>query len=151
MRISKFTVIPAVHLLLVRHEQILMLRRFNTGYEDGNYSVPAGHLDGREPASAAMAREAVEEIGISINVSQLQVAHVMHRNCVDEHVPHERFDFFFTADRWQGIPEIREPDKCDRIAWFRLVALPSNTVPYVRAAIDAVTNGRAYSEFGWPD
>ena len=35
----------AVYLVLLRDEQVLMLRRHNTGYEDGNYSVIAGHVE----------------------------------------------------------------------------------------------------------
>lgn len=34
----------AVYLLLLRERQVL-LRRHNIGYEDGNYSVMAGHVD----------------------------------------------------------------------------------------------------------
>ena len=40
---SRFPV--AVHLFFLRDDQILLLRRFNTGYEDGKYSVVAGHLE----------------------------------------------------------------------------------------------------------
>ena len=69
-----------------------MLRRFNTGYEDGNYSVIAGYLEGNETVIAAMIREAREEAGISIAAEDLRVVGVMHRFSI-----HERIDFFLTA------------------------------------------------------
>ena len=36
----------AVYLVLIEDGKILLSRRFNTGFEDGNYSLPSGHLDG---------------------------------------------------------------------------------------------------------
>ncbi len=51
----KFT--AATHLFLVKDGKILLLRRFNTGYEDGNYSVPAGYMDGKETAMQATIME----------------------------------------------------------------------------------------------
>ena len=52
-----FTSPVAVHLFLVQDGRILLLRRYNTGYEDGNYSVVAGHIDGGEKLKSAMVRE----------------------------------------------------------------------------------------------
>ncbi len=142
----RFTLIPEAHLLLVSEGCILLLRRQNTGYEDGNHSVVAGHVDGGETARQAMAREAEEEAGLRIAPADLQLAHVMHRRS-----DVERVFFFFSAARWAGEPVNREPQKCSELAWYSLQTLPANTVAYVRQAIDAVACGQTNSEFGWPD
>jgi 8-oxo-dGTP diphosphatase len=104
MSTERFRAVVAVHLLLLRGEEVLLLRRANTGYEDGNYSVVAGHLDGNETATAAMIREAAEEAGIVVAPTDLRFVHVMHRKETAE--ANERIDLFFAATRWQGEPKI---------------------------------------------
>ncbi|HEY4963620.1 MAG TPA: NUDIX domain-containing protein [Candidatus Saccharimonadales bacterium] len=141
---DKFKLIPAVHLLLIDNDKILLLRRFNTGYEDGKYSVVAGHVDGGETASEAMSREAFEEAGIKIDRRDFEFAHVMHRMAEEE-----RIDFFFTSKVWKGNPINREPDKCDGLSWFSLNNLPNDVIPYVAHAIHCYRKGIEYSEFGW--
>jgi 8-oxo-dGTP pyrophosphatase MutT (NUDIX family) len=141
---ERFRALVAVHLFLMRDDAILLLRRFNTGYEDGNYSVIAGHLDGGEEVIAAVIREAQEEAGITIAPADVNVVGVMHRQSDTE-----RIDFFVTASRWQGTIVNREPDKCDDLAWFPLDALPENVVPYVRRAIANARVGRWFDSFGW--
>ena len=147
MKKERFKFISAVHLFLIKDGKILLSRRFNTGYEDGNYSVPAGHIDGNEKATSAMAREAKEEIGIDLNEKQLQMAHVMHRKKPDEE--EERIDFFFEAIEWQGEPENVEFNKCDDLSWFPISQLPPNTIPYVKAGVENYKNKVSFSEFGW--
>ncbi len=139
-----FKFVSAVHLFFVKDGKILLLRRFNTGYEDGNYSVPAGHIDGEERATKAMIREAMEETGVTVKEDQLKMVHVMHRKSTEE-----RIDFFFEATHWQGEPKIMETNKCDDLSWFPIDELPQNMVPYVRAGIENYKNKVLFSEFGW--
>ena len=68
-----------VHLLFIQDNKILLARRFNTGYRDGEYSVSAGHLDGNETVRAAAAREAEEEVGVRIEAGDIRFSSVMHR------------------------------------------------------------------------
>lgn len=142
---ERFKIIPACHLILMRGKEVLLLRRFNTGYEDGNYSVPAGHVDGNETMLDAMRRESLEETGLDFKKQELKVSHVMHRKKDDE----ERIDFFITSGTIPGTPYIAEPDKCDDLRWFNIDALPENIIPYVRKAIECIQKKEFYSEFGW--
>ena len=144
MKKERFKFISACHLFLIKESKILLLRRFNTGYEDGNYSVVAGHLDGNESAKEAMIRETREEAGINVDENDLKFIQVMHRKSEEE-----RIDFFFCADKWIGKIENREPHKCDGLQWFNLDKLPNNMVPYVRKAIDNYKRQKTFDQFGW--
>ena len=141
---GRFTLIPEVHLVLRRAGQVLLLQRFNTGFADGQWSVVAGHVDGGEPAAAAMAREAWEEAGLRIAPADLRLVHLMHRRSDGE-----RLSMFFEPLAWQGEPVNREPHKCSALAWHAQDALPAPMVPYVRQALACVAAGQAYSEAGW--
>ena len=145
--VPRHTIVPAVHLLLTRGDTILLLRRANTGFCDGFYSVPAGHVERGESATAALIREAHEEIGIKILPEDLAACLVMHRKNREA----ERVDFFFTAASWTGDVVNGEPGKCDDLAWFAYTDLPDNMVPYVRVAIDLPGQGSTYAEFGWDE
>jgi 8-oxo-dGTP diphosphatase len=148
MKKERFKLVPTSHLILIRDGKILLLRRFNTGFEDGNYSVVAGHLDGDETFRQAMVREAREEAGISIRPDEMEIVHVMHRR-KGSGSDSERIDFFIRARGWEGEPRNKEPGKCDDLRWFDLDNLPGNVIPYVRQAIENVRKGRVYSESGW--
>ncbi|MDI6722014.1 MAG: NUDIX domain-containing protein [Candidatus Aenigmarchaeota archaeon] len=141
---ERFKLVPASHLILIKDGKILLSRRFNTGWEDGKYSVVSGHLDGGETFTQAMIREAREEAGIGIKPEDLEIAHVMHRKAENE-----RIDFFIRAKKWAGEPANKESHKCDDLKWFGMDDLPDNTIPYVRHAVHCIRNNIFYSEFGW--
>lgn len=136
----------AAYLLLIKDGHVLLLRRYNTGFQDGNYSLPAGHVEPGENFTQAIIREAKEETGVIVTEEELKTAHVLHRLN-----PHERtyVDIFFITEKWSGDPENKEPEKCDDLSWFPLTNLPDNTVPYVRQVIENSLKNIPYSEFGW--
>lgn len=142
---DRFKLIPSVYLLLEKGGKTLLMRRCNTGFEDGKYGLFAGHAEEEEKLTEALKREIKEEAGILLNTGSVALVHIMHRNCGD----HERIDFFFTATDWQGEITNMEPDKCDHFDWFPLDNLPKNTIDYIASAIKNWQDGILYSEFNW--
>ena len=145
---ERFKLIAAVYVFLIRGGQVLLARRCNTGYEDGRYSVIAGHLDGDEEVKLAAVREAREEAGIEIAPEDLTVVGVMHRKSNDE-----RIEFFLVATEWSGEISNAEPEKCDDLSWHDFDRLPDTIIPYVRRALDNYRNYRDriwFDSVGWP-
>lgn len=145
---SKHQNVAAAYLMLFKNNKILLLRRFNTGYEDGNYSVVAGHVERKETFTECIIREAEEEAGILLKQKDLKVTHVMHRNSGTIR-NNERIDVFFIAKKWKGKIINKEHNRCDKLSWFDLNNLPENLIPYIKQAIDGVKNKIYYSEHGW--
>ena len=110
-----------VHLLLINPEgEVLFGQRQNTGYQDGVWHLPSGHLEAGESVVAALIREAREEVGVTIDEQAVEFVHVMHNSSGGGRVA-----FFFAVRNWAGAPENREPEKCNQLDWFS----PSN-LPY---------------------
>ncbi len=142
---ERHTFLATVNILLLKEDKILLIRRSNTGFFDGSYEAPAGHIDGGEPVRKAAAREAFEEVGLTIRPEDLKVVHVMHRYGEKA----ERIEFFLVAEKWEGEPQNNEPDKCDDVAWFPLNNLPENMVPKSKHALVQYLKGEVFSEYDW--
>ena len=141
----RFQLRSAVYLILLSDSDVLLSRRYNTGWQDGQYSLVAGHLDGNETVTSAALREAKEEIGIDILPADIKIVHTMHRIAKPGL---EYIDFFAVAQKWDGVPAILEPDKCDDLNWFPVYQLPNNVLAYVKLAISHHLRGQTFSEYG---
>lgn len=138
----------AIHIFFIRRDgQVLLSLRKNTGYEDGKYSVVAGHIEARESIIEAGIREAKEEVGVVITPFHFKIVGSMHRKSDDE-----RIDYFAVVDQWTGELRNREENKCGGIDWFPINKLPPNIIPYIKFAIlKTFVEKKAiwYEEFGW--
>ena len=142
---NRHKVVPAVYIVLRRDDgQVFLMRRFNTGYCDGQYSLPAGHLDGNESSVTAAIREAKEEAGVDIEPKNLKLVHVMHRMAQER--DHERMDLYFEATEWAGEPDNLEPHKCDHVCWSSPADLPEQIIPEVRSVLRSIAEENYYSD-----
>ena len=118
---------------------MLALRK-NTGYGDGEYELPGGHVEEGEDLMHAMIRETMEELLIVIKEENLKIVHILH------HYNGNRVNFILTTDKYEGVPSIGEPDKCEKIEWFNINKLPSNTSMKVKKSIEEINTGIFYSK-----
>lgn len=144
MRENHFTLRCAVYVFLIKDNKLLLLRRKNTGWEDGKYGLPSGHLENNETVLAAAIREAKEEAGIDIGAEYLKMVHVMHRR-----VNYDYLDIYFVGDKWTGEPFIAEKHKADDLQWIDVNKLPTNILENVKVAFENYKKGIIFSQIGW--
>lgn len=127
-----------VYMMLVKESKILLLRRFNTGYADGMYTLPSGHIEKNESIYEATKRETFEEVGVTVIEEEITLSSVSERKTNVGTF----YDFFSIATNWDKEPYIAEPNKCDEVAWYDIHDLPKKLLPYVRIAIEHYLNNK---------
>lgn len=145
--IHSFRLVPAAYVVLRHGEHVLLQLRQHTGYRDGHWAAAAaGHVEAGESVFTAACREASEELGVSIDPSDLEPLTAMHRTHGNGLPVDERVDFFFQCRRWTGEPRLVELDKAADLGWFDLDNLPVPVVPHelyvlrrLRAGLPPVT------------
>lgn len=145
MKRDRFELSVSVFILLIKNNRLCMLRRKATGWMDGFFSVPAGGLEPAETIASAAIREAREEAGVVIHPDNLHLAHTLHSKTEDR----SWLGHFFVCTAWEGDPVIMEAEKHGDLSWVNLDALPAETIPYVKQAVDGIRQSRSYSEYGW--
>lgn len=139
--------IVGVHLYLERDDGriLLGLRHPDSAYAGATWHFLAGHCE-RESAVSCLVREAQEEAGLLIRPEDADLVHAVH---LVEGADRPRVQLVFRARKWRGEPEILEPGKCTAWEWWEPGRLPPRTVPYAKAAVAGIVEGRFYTEMGW--
>jgi len=144
-----FPVRVAVLAIIEAEDKLLLLRRYNTGWRDGLFTLVGGHADGNESLRTAMARELEEEIGIKVSDEDLDFVHLLH---ISPKVAGDEFFYnIFKVKKYQGTPSICEPNKADALEWFLFDKLPENIIPLMKVTLTKIYQGEIYSEYGWKD
>ena len=118
-------------LILRRPDGAVLLGRRSAGasYGAGLWGLPGGHVEDTETLAQAAAREALEEVGVSVELLALTPLGMVRY--VDGEV--RGADFFFLATAWEGEPE--PVSECSEVAWFRPDALPPDALSWLPGAL----------------
>ncbi len=92
-----------------------------------------------------MAREADEELDITIREEDLDRVHTLHHFDTADGAGHLQLFFAYTGEIAN-----REPDKCAALRFWSLDGLPEPIVGDTADALAQITAGRPLSVVGWP-
>lgn len=90
--------------------------------EVGKWEFPGGCVEFNEPLESALIREIDEEFGFVVSVERLL-------DVVNHIIPDEKQHWVsptYLCRFVSGEPRIREPHKCDAIAWFTIQEIPQD-------------------------
>lgn len=121
-----------------RKKEVLLALRKNTGYNDGEYELPGGHVDEGEDLMNAMIREAYEELKIKLKLEDLHIEHILH------HYKGNRLKFIISSEKYEGNLEIGEAEKCEKLEWFNIEDLPENLDKRTKKVIKEIENNIFY-------
>jgi 8-oxo-dGTP diphosphatase len=138
----------ASYIILRKENKIAFVLRNKTSWMNGYYGLPSGKVEKDENFSQAAVREALEEVGVRIKLSDLKFVHLLQR--FEPPGPNSLWvDAIFEADKYEGEPYNAEPEVHSELAWLDPKNLPENVIPSVKFLIEQIEAGNTYSEFGW--
>lgn len=136
----------SVQLILEKENKILLMKRKNTGYEDGKYALPGGHVEANEEIRNALIREAKEEIGIDLDIQDINFYKVINRKVSPQQ---EYVDFIFKSNHWTGKITNEENNKCEEIIWVNKEDIPKNTLSFIPQLLK--NDSSTYLPYNWEE
>lgn len=129
--------------------KILFIRRHNTGWKDGEYTLPAGHVDPGETAISACIHEALEEVCLKIKPENLKLINTTQYQKTSSK-SYNYINLFFECSDFNGNPKIGEPEKCDDLIWLSIDQFNTiSIIDSVRFSLESALNNIPFSTFGF--
>lgn len=128
-------------LLLNKNQDVLLMVRKGR-HLSGHVAAPGGWLDYEDASGAhGAAREAEEELGVKIDPNKLILLFVTHEH--HDEIGRATVTLYYLANEeagaFDGQPQIREPEKCERIFWHPFdLPLPTPHYPGMQFALKAI-------------
>lgn len=117
-------------IVLVVHQNKLLLGKRLNSYHSGDYGAPGGRLELHESLLECATRELFEETGLTLPKFTYLGA------IRDGQSGYDFVHFAFLCTSYTGDPKLMEPDKCAGWEWFSPSEVPANLLRGHRAAVN---------------
>lgn len=111
---------------LTKNEKYYLQRR-KGNHGNGDWSIPGGHLEYREPIRVGVVREVKEETGVDLNSSDLEFRGVVN-SVFEDHGLHYVTIFFEVKLLPVQVPIIREPHRVSNSMWLPIGCRPESQI-----------------------
>jgi len=108
-----------IAVIVFRQGKVLLGKRKNA-HGAGTWQLPGGHLEFFESIEACGRREVFEETGLAIQ----NIRRGPYTNDIFEDEGRHYVTLFLIAEAADGELAVKEPDKCEKWAWFDWLDLP---------------------------
>lgn len=123
--------------------EILFQQRKNTGFRDGEWQLPSGHIELWETSIHAIIRELYEELAITIQEMYSTVVHVAHTIQTDRIY----FNIYVEISQYTWELQNMEPEKCSEISFFSLEIIRDNPLfSYEIETLERIERWEYFSE-----
>jgi len=102
-----------VAVIVIKEKKVLLGKRKNS-HGAGTWAFPGGHLEFRESIEDCARREVFEETGLEIG----NLRYGAFTNDIFGEEGKHYVTLFVIADHAAGVPIVKEPQKCEKWAWF---------------------------------
>ena len=122
-------------LIVINSEGLILLGLRKGAHRAGHWSCPGGWLDREDKTTEeAVIRETLEETGLVVKGA----SHVCWTSEDHPEMGVRTITLYHVSanSRWEGTPEVIEPNKCERWDWFHPTELPSPLFPGIAEAVE---------------
>lgn len=102
-----------VAVIIMRDHKVLLGKR-KMSHGAGTWAFPGGHLEFNETIENCARREVFEETALGVK----NIRYAAFTNDIFTEVGKHYVTLFIVSEYCHGVPELKEPEKCERWDWF---------------------------------
>lgn len=137
----------SVNLIANNNGKVLFIRRISSNWANGKLQLPGGKVEVGESPTAAVIREAKEELGVALSQDDIYPIGVLFVN--DNGNEYYAMQFGIRSGNDYQY-KIAEPDKCSELVWAEINNLPSDVIDIFKAIInEMLKDEKILIEYGY--